>query len=81
MSDHCAICKTNIDAGGVFVAGVGSICFDCDRIEFLGGGEDEKCQTCKGTGTINALTPTRRQGPFIASYGDCPDCDGTGEAF
>lgn len=48
--------------------------------EWTEGGEEEKCTTCKGTGMISALTVTLRQGPFIASYGECPDCDGSGEA-
>lgn len=37
------------------------------------------CPTCKGSGTVNALT-NPDGAPFVASYGYCPACDGTGEA-
>ena len=41
-------------------------------------GEAFKCSMCKGTGEINALTD--QDLIFVASYADCPLCDGTGEA-
>ena len=40
----------------------------------------DECETCKGSGLVTCMTPTRRQGQFIASYGTCPNCDGTGDA-
>lgn len=37
------------------------------------------CPTCMGTGTVNPLT-NPSWAPFVASFGYCPVCDGTGEA-
>lgn len=39
--------------------------------------DDEKCATCHGTGVVNTLT-NPNWAPFVASWGDCPVCDGTG---
>lgn len=40
--------------------------------------EGDRCHLCKGTGQINALTD--QDYIFVASYADCPLCDGSGEA-
>lgn len=40
--------------------------------------DDDPCPMCKGTGEINALTDQNII--FVASYADCPTCDGTGRA-
>lgn len=36
------------------------------------------CPTCRGSGVVDPLT-NPDWAPFIASYGTCPSCDGTGE--
>jgi DnaJ-class molecular chaperone len=41
-------------------------------------GQEARCSLCRGTGQINALTD--QPYVFVASYADCPLCDGTGEA-
>lgn len=46
---------------------------DCSYAPF---GEDERCPTCKGHGTINPLTAP--EGFFCAGLTDCPTCDGIG---
>lgn len=40
--------------------------------------EPADCPTCHGTGIVNPLT-NPDWAPFIASYGTCPSCDGSGE--
>lgn len=38
----------------------------------------DRCPYCHGTGTASALSRQPEGAPFIASYGDCASCDGTG---
>lgn len=45
---------------------------------WLDGEATDKCAMCNGTGVISALT--NQSVIFVASYADCPACDGTGEA-
>ena len=33
MQDRCSICESDMD-GGVYVAGVGLVCFECEKREF-----------------------------------------------
>jgi DnaJ-class molecular chaperone len=40
--------------------------------------DSERCSLCGGGGQINALTD--QSYIFVASYADCPRCDGTGRA-
>ena len=49
-----------------------------DEDYFMDLGEAFTCSMCKGTGEIHALTD--QDLIFVASYADCPLCDGTGEA-
>lgn len=37
---------------------------------------NDPCHLCHGTGEINALTD--QDLIFVASYADCPECDGSG---
>jgi DnaJ-class molecular chaperone len=37
------------------------------------------CPTCRGGGTVNPLTAP--EGFFCTGTTDCPDCEGTGEAY
>jgi DnaJ-class molecular chaperone len=48
-----------------------------DDDPFEDDGEDFKCPTCNGRGTVNPLTVP--PGFFCTGITDCPDCDGTGE--
>lgn len=52
--------------------------FDPYAEEEFGEFEDDKCHLCHGTGQINALTDQHYV--FVASYADCPLCDGSGVA-
>jgi DnaJ-class molecular chaperone len=49
-----------------------------DPIDWEDDVEDDKCHLCHGTGQINALT--NQDYIFVASYADCPLCDGSGVA-